>query len=859
MRARVIPIVALLLAGVAARADPPPVPLDPRSPWPKFRRDPLQQARSPAPPRDSGRTRWSFPTGKGVFSSPVVDGDGTVYVGSADRAFYAIDRDGRPRWRLETGEVIDSAALLDDRDRVYVPSGDGHLYALDRATGERQWAFAAADASETGAFINWFEGNVAIGADGTLYAPNDNFCTYAIDRDTGAARWCFRSRDQVWSLPALDPGDGRLFGGDNFAFFRNLHGIDGRSGEAVWHAAAGGSVAASPLLTAPGGGGLVVVGAFDGFLRAHDPASGATRWRLGVRDHLYASPARLGDGTIVQAGADGSIYAVHPDDGRVRWTFDTVAPIRSSPAVDGADNIYVGTGDGRLLVLNPDGTPRWALRLIDGARDDLNSSPALGPDAIVIGGEDGRVHAVPYDYCLRPRPDPACTVGGGEELPADGAVLLFTTAFGQPLRRPPPEIEANQALAFSLLVRRGGDTELALLDAATLRATFDPPVAAEVTVAGDRRFLTVIPRAPFAGPAGGTLRLSLDGTFDVEPERDGLRFSGGRPGGRFTETFTFAVRPRGGDGFPLVIPPTAPAPAWELYRLAAPLPTILPSYNQIGFDSIHYLIGLVRGDGRSGVAWAVAGRPGQGGGATVPDPSSSVRFPLVVEQDGGLLTFANEAGFTITFNGWPMPFRLFRVATRIDAQGRALASPAINSRAVCGAIDFYGAFLQELGYCHPVSDTLEVFGGAELRPWAAPPPPEVGEVRFAADLQSITAEFVSPALPADRHVLGLLLLDGNGRPLPLDYTGATRVENDADGRVRRVALPFRAGTVRGLTHAHLLVDTGVVASADLPLPEHTSWALRLRLALGDAWRSAGRAVTARTRTLLLHAVRWWEG
>ncbi|MFN8640212.1 MAG: PQQ-binding-like beta-propeller repeat protein [Candidatus Binatia bacterium] len=855
MAARAALVAALLVAGAAHAA----VPLDPQSPWPKFRRDALQQARGEAPPVDSGRPRWTFHTGKGVFSSPVVDGDGTVYVGSADRTFYALDRDGRLRWRLETGEIIDSAALLDDRGRVYVPSGDGHLYALERRSGDRVWTFAAADAAETGAFINWFEGNVAIGGDGTLYAPNDNFCTYAIDRERGTARWCFRARDQVWSLPALDPADGHLFGGNNFAFFRNLHGLDSRDGRVLWHAAAGGSVAASPLLTASGADGMVVVGAFDGFLRAHDPATGAERWRLGVRDHLYASPAQLSDGTIIQPGADGSIYAVRPDDGLVRWAFDTVAPIRSSPAVDGDDNIYVGTGDGRLLVLNPDGTARWSLRLIDGPRDDLNSSPALGPDAIVIGGEDGTIHAVPYDYCLRPRRDPACRVGGGEELPDDGAALLYTTSFGTPLRTPPAAIEANQPLAFTLLVRRGGDTELALLDAATLQAVLDPPAPADVTVSGDRRFLTIIPRAPFAGPAGGRLGVSLRGTYDVEPERAGLRFRGGRAGGRFDQPFAFDVRPRGGAAPPLAIRPGQPEPAWELYRLAAPLPSILPSYNQIGFDSIHYLIGLVRGDGAHGVAWAIAGRPGAAGGATVPDPAARVRFPLVVDWDGGLLTMANEAGFTIAFNGWPMPFQLFRVAARIDAQGRALASAAINSRAVCGAIDFYGAFLQELGYCHPRTDTLEVFGGAELRPWAAPLPPAVGAVRFAADLHAVSAELVAPSVPAEQHVVSLLLLDHDGRPLPLDYSGATQVEAGADGLVRRVSIPFRPGSVRGLIHAYLLLDTGVVASADLPLPEELSWALRLRLALGEIWARAQTTVGDRVRTSILHAARWWEG
>src|SRR5262245_19011759 len=61
------------------------VPLDPMSPWPKFRRDSRQNGRSPIRPAASGGHLWVFATGKGIFSSPVVDGAGNVYIGSADR------------------------------------------------------------------------------------------------------------------------------------------------------------------------------------------------------------------------------------------------------------------------------------------------------------------------------------------------------------------------------------------------------------------------------------------------------------------------------------------------------------------------------------------------------------------------------------------------------------------------------------------------------------------------------------------------------------------------------------------------------------------------------------------------------
>ena len=378
------------------------VPLDSRAPWPKFRRTSRQDGRSTVVPSLAGGNRWTFATGKGIFSTPVIDGDGTVYVGSADRTFYAIAKDGSLRWSRLTGEIIDSSALLDDRGRLYVGSGDGNLYALDRTTGETLWTFTADDPGPS-AFIKWFEGNVAIGRDGTLYVPNDNFFTYALARDDAAMRWRFATKDQTWSLPAVDTATGRLYIGNNNLLQLlgdNTFALDGASGATVWSHGTDGTIAASPLLTRDG---RVVVGGFDGFVRAYDAATGAEAWPapFGARDHIYASPGELPDGTIVQPSADGSVYGPDPATGAVRWQFDTRDSIRSSPAVDGAGNVYVGAGDGRLYVLNPDGTLRWSIQLIDAARDDLNASPALGTDAIVVAGETGQIFSLPYDYCLR--------------------------------------------------------------------------------------------------------------------------------------------------------------------------------------------------------------------------------------------------------------------------------------------------------------------------------------------------------------------------------------------------------------------------------------------------------------------------
>ncbi|MCA9521984.1 MAG: PQQ-binding-like beta-propeller repeat protein, partial [Myxococcales bacterium] len=709
------------------------VPLDPQSPWPKFRRNALQNGRSPVRPQDSGRAPWQFQTGKGIFSTPVIGGDGTVYIGSADRIFYAIDKLGNKLWEKLTGEIIDSSALLDKNGRVIFGSGDGTLYLLDRADPTNDPKTFQADlASETGGLINWFEGNVAIGPDGTLLVPNDNFRTYAIDPDSLTVKWFHKTPDQTWSLPAVDPTTNLIYIGNNFLLGgRNVFCIDGSDGTKKWDAASKGSVAASPMLTGTGPGSMVVVGSFDGFVYAFDSQSGEQKWSFGTRDHVYASPAQLSDGTIIQASADGTVYALDPTNGALRWAFDTQDPIRSSPAVDGDDNVYVAGGDGRLYVLKKDGTLRWSIQLIDEPRNDLNASVALGREQIVVAGENGRIFSLPYDLCLRPvaNRDARCRTATGETLPSDAVELLFTTNFGAFLAEPPSEIEANQPLGFSLFLRENGDTRLAGLDSASLTVTITPANDARIDISGDRRFVTIIPRGRWVGPTGGTLTVTIKGNYLVDFERDGLAFSGGTVGGTFDKTFTFDV-PATNDSGSLTVPSEIgkTGQTFELSRLAAPLPAILPSFNQIGFDSIHYLIGLVEGDGTKAIAWGIGGTLEGVENKTVVDPGSRVRFPLEVEYDGGLLTMQNEQGFTIEFNAFLIPFAYFRVASRFDASTNGWKRPQLNTYAICGDISFYGPFLRQLGYCNPQTDVLNVIGAAELREYTLPSPPALSEL-----------------------------------------------------------------------------------------------------------------------------------
>lgn len=804
------------------------MPLDPASPWPKFRANPLQNGRSPLAPRvDAALRPWTFRTGKGVFSSPVIDAAGGIYVGSADQRFYALDRQGRLRWTQATGEVIDSAALLDDRGRVYFGSGDAHVYALERESGAVVWTFRAdpVEAVERrygveSYNVDWFEGNIGMLPDGTLLAPNDNFLIYAIDRDSGATVREYLGNELMWSLPAVNPRTGRIFAGSQYLLWRNVFAFDARSARRLWTAGGLGSNAASPLLTSSAPNGAVVLGGFDGYVRAYAQESGKQLWAQGVRGHLYASPAQLADGTLVQASTDGTIYALDPATGRIRWAHDTLGPLRSSPAVDAHDRIYVGSGEGSLLALEPDGTLRWAYRLIDEERNDLNSSPALGPDGIVIGGENGGVFFVPWDYPLTPagRADPRTTLGPGEPLPRDGTFLVYTAPFGALQPTPPVTISANQPLTFTLVRRQDGDTRWAAIDpdALAVRVGGGAP-APLVHVSADGQFLTLVPRETWTGPAGGTLDVALAGDVLVEPWRLGLKFFGARPGGRFDEALQFAVRPRAAGAPPFAVPARAGAPGsvLELRRFAAPNPTMLPSWNQIGFDSLHYLGGIVHGDAHRALVFVIGGRLIDGW--TRVDPTATLRFPLDLEYDGGALTLHNYAGFEIQFVGsWEMPFDRYRVSTRLDpATGRAAEPAALVAIANANDLAYYGRFLQLMGMADLASGQMAVFGGLDLvvHPPPAPLPPEaVGAVRFERAPRAVTARIGGGTLRRQEHVFSVLLTDpGSGAAIPLDYAGGTEVESDARGIVTAVTIRVDEDDAPGALEAIYLVDTQAVA------------------------------------------------
>jgi hypothetical protein len=367
-------------------------------------------------------------------------------------------------------------------------------------------------------------------------------------------------------------------------------------------------------------------------------------------------------------------------------------------------------------------------------------------------------------------------------------------------------------MAFSIVVREEGDTILALIDTGSLTVTAEPATELEIQVSAARQFLLVYPKTPLVADDEGNVSLTIKGDYLINPERTGLKFDGGTVGGQFSKTFTFHLASGREGPIPLPVPqnPGDPAGLWQMSRLAAPLPTILPSYNQIGFDSHHFLIGLVEGNDTRAIAYGLEVLPGPGD-SLIAIPETSAVMVFDVKYNQGRIDFENSKGFSMGIQGTTIPFNLFRIAGALDESGAAQKGATIQAVTTCEDIPFYGAFLQSFGFCNPDTDQLVAWGAVLLNPFkggSQTAPTGLGSVSFSATASSLTATLTGSTLLAAEHTFGILLVDtATGSPVWMDYGKLLSRTVDGDGKPATVVLNFDRAKVPNQVRAYLMVDT----------------------------------------------------
>jgi len=257
---------------------------------------------------DTGAERWHANVTSEVLSTPLVAGD-VVIVRSGDGHVAAFDlADGKRRWGYERQVPAlslrgESSPVLAGNGLVYIGFADGTLTALRASDGAKAWEQVVAQP----------EGRSDIdrmaGIDGEILAGPDGVFAVSYKGKVGA--FAPESGAQGWSHSLVSYG-GLARGGDSL-YVSDASGtvwaLDRTSGAALWKQEA---LAWRWLSTPAVQDGYVVVGDLQGYLHWLKPDSGAivARERIGGnKDAIRGTPQVSADGILVAETTKGRIAA----------------------------------------------------------------------------------------------------------------------------------------------------------------------------------------------------------------------------------------------------------------------------------------------------------------------------------------------------------------------------------------------------------------------------------------------------------------------------------------------------------------------------------------------------------------------
>ncbi|HUO28809.1 MAG TPA: PQQ-binding-like beta-propeller repeat protein [Bryobacteraceae bacterium] len=392
--------------------------------------------------RQPPAVKWRFQTQGPVLSSPAVDA-GTVYFGSSDQDFYAVDQTtGALQWKFHTESAIASSPAVAN-GLVYFGSFDGAFYALDAARGTLKWKFETeGERRFSHRHLHGLQPYAEVMPDpwdfwmsspavsnGIVYFGSGDHHVYALDAATGALRWKGETGDVVHSSPAIAGGNLIIGSWDSFVYamdaatfkfkWRFQGGLDPQTGNQQ-------GFQASPAVA----NGVVYIGCRDSNVYALDLATGEKKWAFNNQGSWVLNSAAVYDGKVYFGTSDsGLFHELDAATGAKLFTIDGKFPYYASPAIaNGA--LFLGTFGGRLLAYDlKTHAPLWAFQTeaskknapafskpdgsIDFSKlisfpfyDDMVlavhkmytagaflSSPAIAGNTLFIGSADGAVYA----------------------------------------------------------------------------------------------------------------------------------------------------------------------------------------------------------------------------------------------------------------------------------------------------------------------------------------------------------------------------------------------------------------------------------------------------------------------------------
>ena len=331
-----------------------------------------------------GTVKWSYQTGDWVDTVPALnEEESVVYVGSWDNSLYALDTDdGSLVWSFETGNFVVSSPSIGEDGTIYFGSNDNFFYALN-PDGTLKWEFflEGTDTAE-------IQGASAIGEDGTIFFGAKNGRLYSLDPD-GTLNWYYQVEEEtngngefgITSSIAIDDEGNLYLGAQSGTFYSFdpsimdiLHssGFDDQEdvpdGFVRWThrlldvSANDEGIDSSPVV---GPNGNVYYAIREGYIISLD-SDGVELWSLYVGDVFYSAPTIDSEGIVYIPSFFGNVTDTETQetepvsgltaidqDGEILWEYSLVYGfIDSSMAMDDDGILYLGASDGSIVAFD---------------------------------------------------------------------------------------------------------------------------------------------------------------------------------------------------------------------------------------------------------------------------------------------------------------------------------------------------------------------------------------------------------------------------------------------------------------------------------------------------------------------------
>ena len=304
------------------------------------------------------------------FNPPVIM-DNTIYFGSNDGNFYALDiESGYMRWVFRTDGPINSVPAADE-NYVYFGSNDGNFYCVDRRDGKQIWSFYTGNlvqsstalykddvifTSDVGATfifskhgvekyripnLVWSYHTFQMFEDIMYFAPGPEQNPYSLgayDTVNRSYLWLLNTRDDnaTWYSFAALKGKYLFYSTEAYPTYPEdlaYFALDRRTGLILWEYATTTDL---------------------GVRTTVDPARFFRR-NLELLDHLAPS---LWKNLAIFTSGDTTVRAFHQTRGTVEWTHTFQYPTSSAPTT-AADAIYFGLHGDNLSGGEPQLTPDY--------------------------------------------------------------------------------------------------------------------------------------------------------------------------------------------------------------------------------------------------------------------------------------------------------------------------------------------------------------------------------------------------------------------------------------------------------------------------------------------------------------------